>query len=194
MAQPKRQHDLYAELAALPANRVGEIIHGVLHAHPRPARQHGRAASELGMELGNPFRRGRGGPGGWVFIDEHELHLGEHVVVPDISGWRVERYPAHETTPFTTIAPDWICEVASPSTQRLDRVQKLPIYAQHGVKHCWYIDPIDRTLEVFILDDAGSYKVGPTFVDDAAVTAPPFEVHTFSLANLWDEPITPPAT
>jgi Uma2 family endonuclease len=194
MAQPKRVPDLYAELAALPANRVGEIIHGVLHAHPRPTRQHGRATSELGVELGNPFRRGRDGPGGWIFIDEHELHLGEHVVVPDISGWRVERYPAHETTSYSVVAPDWLCEVASPATRRLDRLEKLPIYAQHGVKHCWYVDPLDRTLEVFILNDAGGYTVGPTFVDNAAVTAPPFEVHTFNLDILWDEPGVPPPT
>jgi Uma2 family endonuclease len=194
MAQPKRKQDLYAELAALPANRVGEIIHGVLHAHPRPARAHGRASSELGAELIPPFRRGRGGPGGWIFIDEHELHLGQNVVVPDISAWRVERYPAHETTPYSIVVPDWVCEVASPSTKGLDRFQKLPLYAQHGVKHCWIVDPQERSLEVFILNDAGSYTVGPAFLDDAAVTAPPFEVHTFSLANLWDEPVAPSAT
>jgi hypothetical protein len=67
--------DVYAELAALPSNLVGEIVSGALYVHARPARPHGRAASELGAELIPPFRRGRGGPGGWIFLDEHELTL-----------------------------------------------------------------------------------------------------------------------
>ena len=180
------QHDLYAELEALPSNMVGEIISGALHAHPRPTRRHGRAAGELFAELHSPFRRSRGGPGGWVFIPEHELHLGQHIVVPDISGWKQERYPIDETTPFSAVPPDWLCEVLSPSSARLDRFQKLPIYAGHGVKHCWFVDPIEKTLEVFILDN-GTYKLGPTFTDNAPVTAPPFEVHTFDLGLLWEQ-------
>jgi Uma2 family endonuclease len=186
MAQPKpAPRDLYTELVALPANMVGEIVNGVLYGHPRPARPHGRAATELATELANPFRRGRGGPGGWVFIAEHELHLGEDVVVPDISGWKVDRYPVHETTSYSIVAPDWLCEVLSPSTKRLDRLEKLPIYARHAVKHCWFVDPLDKTLEVFILS-GNTYIVGPTFTDGAPVTAPPFEVHTFDLSLLWD--------
>ena len=181
----KLPHDLYAELEALPANMVGEIVFGTLHAHPRPARKHGRAAGGLNIAIGAPFQFGRGGPGGWVFIPEHELHLGPEIIVPDISGWTVQRYPANETTSYSIVPPDWLCEVLSPSTKRLDRFQKLPIYAEHGVKHCWFVDPIEKTLEVFILAD-GAYKIGPTFTDSAAVIAPPFEAHTFDLSLLWD--------
>ncbi len=187
MAQPKLQiKDIHAEFAALPANMVGEIVNGALYAHPRPARKHGQAATELTSELVNPFRRGRGGPGGWRFIAEHELHLGEHIVVPDISGWRAERYPVSETTSYSVVPPDWLCEIISPSTQRLDRFRKLPVYAEFGVKHCWYVDPIEKTLEVFILAN-GVYSIGPSFFDNAPVTAPPFEVHTFELGILWDD-------
>ena len=187
MAQSKpHPRDLYAELEALPSNMVGEIVLGLLHAHPRPTRQHGRAAAGLTIEIGNPFQFGRGGPGGWVFIPEQELHLGANVVVPDISGWRRERYPTGETTSYSIVPPDWLCEVLSPLTRRLDRLQKLAIYAEHGVRHCWYVDPIEKTLEVFILSD-GAYKIGPTFADNAPVTAPPFDAHNFDLNVLWDE-------
>ncbi len=184
--------DLYAELVALPANMVGEIISGTLYAHPRPARPHGRASSSLTAELFTPFDRGRGGPGGWIFIAEHELHLGAHIVVPDISGWTVARYPAHETTSFSVVPPDWLCEVTSPSTKRIDRFQKLPIYAEYGVKHCWYVDPLEKTLEVFILSDS-VYTLGPAFADNAQVTAPPFEAHTFDLDVLWERGNPPEA-
>ena len=189
MAQSRKiPQDVYAEFADLPANMVGEIINGTLHAHPRPARPHGRASYELGAELNGPFDRGRGGgPGGWKFIAEQELHLGPHIVVPDISGWKVERDPAHETTPFSTVPPDWLCEVLSPSTQTLDRMHKLKIYAELGVKHCWYVDPLEHSLEVFIWSN-GTYLVGPVFTGNDAVTAPPFEAHTFELGILWDTP------
>ncbi len=187
MAQTKRApRDLYAERDALPANMVGEIVCGALHAHPRPARKHGEAAYALGSELYTPFKRGGNGPGGWRFIAEHELHLGPHIVVPDISGWKVERFPSDETTAYTVVPPDWLCEVLSPSTKRLDRFEKLPIYAEFGVKHCWYVDPNEKTLEVFILSD-GAYKIGPAFADSDPVAAVPFEVHTFSLGLLWDD-------
>ena len=185
LAKPHR-HDVYAELEALPSNMVGQIISGALYAHPRPTRRHGRAAGGLNFAINGPFQFKQGGPGGWVFIPEHELHLGQHVVVPDISGWKTDRYPIAETTSYSVVPPDWLCEILSPSTARLDRFQKLPIYAGHSVHHCWYVDPIEKTLEVFILDQ-GTYKIGPTFTDSAPVTAPPFEAHTFALSLLWDE-------
>ena len=78
----------YADIEALPATMVGQILFGMLHAHPRPAPRYARASSRLGAELDGPFDRGRGGPGGWIILDEPELHLDPHVVVPDIAAWR----------------------------------------------------------------------------------------------------------
>lgn len=107
----------------------------------------------LGGELGGPFHRGRGGPGGWWIIGKPELHLiPKEPVVPDLAGWRVERMPQLPEAYFT-LAPDWICEVLSRSTEKLDRDKKLPLYAEHGVRHVWLIDPIDKRLEVFSLDE-----------------------------------------
>lgn len=183
----------YADLEALPANMVGEIIFGALYAHPRPTPQHSKAAGELQYELTGPFGRGRGGPGGWIFLVEPELRLGSHVLVPDVGGWRTERTPSAKTA-FIESAPDWIAEILSPSTQAIDRTHKLAIYAQFGVPHCWYIDPLARTLEVLALEN-GKWVIHSTFKDDATVCAPPFEVHSFPLDVLWypEEPAAPPA-
>jgi Uma2 family endonuclease len=191
MAHRKLQpHNLYAELEALPATRIGEIVSGVLHAHPRPSPAHARAATTLTGELYSPFERGRGGPAGWIFLGEPELHLGDHVLVPDLAGWKTERYPSADPKPYLTVVPDWLCEIASPSTKRLDRVEKLPIYAEYGVKHCWYVDPNAKSLEVFILSGT-TYSVGPIFYDSDPVTAPPFEAHTFDLGLLWGNAALP---
>ena len=93
MLRPKSRPATYADIEALPANMVGQIIFGVLHTHPRPAPPHWKAAGELQTELNFPFGRGRGGPGGWIFAVEPELHLGPHVIVPDLAGWRRSRLP-----------------------------------------------------------------------------------------------------
>jgi Uma2 family endonuclease len=184
MLQPKERRPTYADIEALPPNMVGEIIFGVLHSHPRPAPRHGVAANRLGHEITGPFDLGRGGPGGWIFIIEPELHLGPHVVVPDIAGWKRERLTPFPAAAFIETPPDWLCEVLSPSTQAVDRTDKLAVYAEFGVGYCWYVDPLARTLEVLALT-AGKWLLAATFKEADPVTAPPFEAHTFELNVLW---------
>ncbi len=118
MAEAATRRVTYADLAAVPDHLVAEIVDGVLETHPRPRPRHVTAASDLGTLLGGPFRYGRGGPGGWIFMVEPELHLGSHVVVPDLAAWRRERMPVEIETAFIATPPDWICEILSPSTAR----------------------------------------------------------------------------
>ena len=172
------------DLEALPSNMVGELIGGVLYANPRPALPHAAATSALGEELGPPFKRGRGGPGGWVILDEPELHFGEDVLVPDLAGWRRERMPELPTGAFVTLAPDWLCEALSPSTAGVDRGEKLPVYAREGVRHVWFLDPIAKTLEILRLEN-DRYSVIATFHGDAKVRAEPFDAIELDLAILW---------
>ena len=184
MLKQKPRPPTYADIEALPPNMVGEIIFGVLHSHPRPAPRHAVAANAVGYEITGPFGRGTDGPGGWIFMVEPELHLGPHVVVPDLAGWKRERLTPFPETAYIETPPDWLCEVLSPSTQAIDRTDKLSVYAEFGVKHCWYVDPIARTLEVLALT-GDKWMIAATFKDDDAVTAVPFEVHTFGLDGLW---------
>lgn len=184
MLRSKPRPATYADIEALPPNMVGEIVHGVLHAHPRPAPKHAVATSKINFEVSGPFGYGRGGPGGWIFMVEPELHLGPHVVVPDLAGWKVERLTPFPSTAYVETPPDWLCEVLSPSTQALDRTDKLAVYAEYGVNHCWYVDPLARTLEVLALTGS-KWLLAATFKNSDAVTAPPFEAHTFALDVLW---------
>jgi Uma2 family endonuclease len=112
---------------------------------------HALATSSLGHNLSGPFQFGRDGPGGWWIIDEPELHLGEDILVPDLAGWRRERMPDYPEAAYCTLAPDWACEVLSPSTRKLDLHGKRPVYAREGVEHLWLVDPADRTLEALEL-------------------------------------------
>ncbi len=187
--RPEKRVATYEDLLAVPEHLVAEILFGELVTHPRPAMPHGVAATALGHVLGPPFQSGSGGPGGWIFVDEPELHLGEHVAVPDLAGWRNDRMPALPETAWIEVAPDWVCEVLSPSTQRYDRGDKRTIYAEAGVGHLWHVDPILKMLEVFELRD-GKWLLAGVFHDDAAVAAPPFGELTFALNMLW--PLNPP--
>ena len=174
----------YQDVLDAPAHRVAEIVDGTLYTHPRPAMPHALASSGLGIELGGAFRRGRGGPGGWWIIHEPELHLAGDILVPDLVGWRRERMPDFPETAYVTLAPDWACEVVSPSTRRLDLHGKRPVYAREGVAHLWLVDPSDRTLEAFELR-AGEWVLIGTAKDDEPVSIPPFDAITFSLGELW---------
>lgn len=174
----------YEDLFRLPEHHIGQIVHGTLHSHPRPAIPHAVAASELGGDLGQRFGRGRGGPGGWVIVDEPELHLGRDVLVPDLAGYRRERLPDVPRSAFLELAPDWICEVLSPSTAHLDRGPKREVYAREQVPHLWFVDPEAKTLEVLCLDGA-TYRVVQTFGGDAVVRAEPFDAVELELAFLW---------
>ena len=178
----------YADIQALPEHLVGEILDGELFVSPRPAPRHALAASTLSMKLGPPFHTGDGGPGGWWILFEPELHFGEHVVVPDLAGWRRERLPVLPDTAWFELAPDWICEVISPSTARHDRAFKLPLYAREGVAHLWLADPLARTLEVLRLSEA-RYMVLSVFSHELAVRAEPFDAVELDVMSLWcDEP------
>jgi Uma2 family endonuclease len=197
MGQPaeKRPRATYADLAAVPPGKVAELIDGELYVFPRPALPHVNASSVLGYELLGPFQRGRGGPGGWWILDEPEVHFpdstaakGVNAVNPDIAGWRKERLPKLPAKPpHIALAPDWICEVLSPSTEEHDRETKMPLYARNEVRHAWLVDPIARTLEVYVLSAGGRWNEPTLYRDSARVRAVPFDAIEIELSVLWAE-------
>ncbi len=184
MSIPARPRATYQDVLDAPPHQVAELIDGTLHTHPRPALPHAQAASVLGEELGPPFKRGRGGPGGWILLYEPEVHLGEDVLVPDLAGWRRETLPELPDAPYLSIAPDWLAEVLSLSTRGYDRAVKLPIYAAQKVSHVWLVDPEARTLEVLRLDGE-TYRLVETHAGEAPVRAEPFDAIVLDLGALW---------
>jgi len=185
MGDAAKRRATYGDVLSAPAHIVAEVVRGVLHTQPRPAAPHTRAATRLGVELGGPFDRGRNGPGGWVILDEPELHLGEDIVVPDLGGWRRTRMPRLPMdAAFFTLAPDWVCEVPSPSTQSFDRGDKLDVYGRESVVHVWLVDPLAKMLEVLRLEREKWLRVA-TYTADAVVRAEPFDAVELELATLW---------
>jgi Uma2 family endonuclease len=185
-AFPAHKRATYEDVLAAPYRLVAEVLDGTLYTHPRPAVPHAAAASALGEELGPPFKRGKNGPGGWMILDEPELHLGPEpdIVVPDLAGWRRQRWSGIPQARFLTVAPDWACEVLSPSTEDVDRAEKMPLYARERVGCVWLVDPLIKTLEVFVLDGP-NYRMRAVWRGSAVVRAEPFDAIELALAILW---------
>jgi Uma2 family endonuclease len=189
MGDPAKRRATYEDVLAAPPHKVAEIVDGELILSPRPAGPHAVAATALGEELGPPFKRGRGGPGGWIILDEPELHLEGNVLVPDLGGWRRETMGVVANEPYFTIRPDWVAEVLSPSTEAFDRGDKVRRYAKAGTSHAWLINPLAHTLEVLRLstEKPGQWITLGVFRDDARVRAEPFDAFELDLSILWQD-------
>lgn len=181
--KPLKKGATYDDLVRVPENFVAEIFDGELYASPRPALPHSLAAIALSVKLGGPFSFDRD-PGGWLMLIEPELHFGNDVLVPDLAAWRRERLPSVPDDPYLTLAPDWVCEVLSASTEMIDRGRKLTIYAREGVPHVWLVDPSRRSLEVLALE-SGSLEQIETHHGDKRVRAQPFDAVELELQALW---------
>jgi Uma2 family endonuclease len=177
--KPLKKGATYDDLRNVPDNYVAEMFDGELYATPRPALPHAHAATVLDIKLGAPFHRH--GPGGWVILDQPELHFRNDVLVPDLAGWRRERLPTLPADAYLTLAPDWICEVLSPSRSGQ---KKLRIYAREGVAHAWLVEPLRQTLEVLSLE-SGSWVLLGTHEVSVSVRAAPFEAIELELGSLW---------
>lgn len=186
MAEPAGRRSTYEDVLAAPKHQVAEVIDGQLYLNPRPAPPHAVAASALGMDLGSAFQRGRGGPGGWWILDEPEIHLGTEpdIVVPDLGGWRKERLPELPSTAYFTLVPDWVCEVLSESTRRVDRVEKMRLYEREQVPYVWLVDPAVQVIEVFRLD-GDSYRLIASHAGDEQPRLVPFDAIELELSALW---------
>jgi Uma2 family endonuclease len=185
MTDPAKRNATYEDLYDIPDGMTGEIINGELIVSPRPARKHVAASSALGAEIIPPYWFGRGGgPGGWIILAEPEIGFGEDILVPDLAGWKKERFPADEPHNWISVPPDWICEILSPETIRKDRVKKMGIYGRHKIPHFWIIDPSAKSLEVFRLESKRWVLLG-VYVEDDKVRAEPFQEVEINLETLW---------
>ncbi len=172
---PKRKptfDELYEEIARLPQHITAQIlVAGVLTTMGRPSGAHDHALANCGHAL-LPFDQRLGGVGWWLRQEFEVRFPGDRLAVPDLAGWRADKYPELPDDNPLRIVPDWCVEVLSPSTGSSDRTLKLPLYASTGVAHVWLVDPELRTLEIYESIDGRPTLVGVGRDDDVAALAP----------------------
>lgn len=182
-----------ADLEALPPGVKGEIIEGTLYTTTRPRAHHQRAVADAYADLGAPFTRGRGGPGGWWILVEPGIELPSAVEFsPDLAGWRRGRLPELPTDEPIRVVPDWICEVLSPTTRRYDLVTKKAYYAKIGVSFLWYLDLDHRMLTAHRLQTTAGgvaqwLEIG-SYGEDTAARIERFEAVPLDL-TAWYAPV-----
>lgn len=185
MAQAKRRAT-HEDLLRVPDTQIAEIVEGDLVVSPRPATPHAFAATEIAADLLPTFhgRTARTGPGGWWILAEPELHLSEDVLVPDLAGWRCDRMPALPNAGALVVAPEWVCEILSPSSIRHDRIGKMRCWAREGVGFVWLVDPAAHTLETFRLE-SDRWTVAASHAGDESARVDPFGEVEIGLGRWW---------
>lgn len=176
----------YEDLLQVPDTMVAEIVDGELVVSPRPASPHALAAAEIAADLAPAFHgiAARSGPGGWWILPEPELHLAGDVLVPDLAAWRCARMAVVPNVAAFALAPDWVCEIVSPSSARHDRIAKMRCYAREGVAAVWLVDPLARTLESLRLE-SGRWTVAASHAGDELARVEPFAELELRLARWW---------
>ena len=183
--QPLRRPATYADLVALPPDVRAELLDGEIRTAPAPMPRHSKPQRALGHFIGGPFDDddGFGGPGGWWIFVEVDIAPGEDVVGPDLAGWRRERLREPDVGPIGVV-PDWVCEVVSDSNAAHDRVTKRRLYAMHGVRDYWLIDPEARILEALVLEQ-GRWVESGSFDEKAVARIAPFEAVELQVGRLF---------
>lgn len=147
MPLPKEKLYTIEDIYALPDGERGELIDGKLYMMAPPSRIHQKILQELSRVIGNHIS-GKGGPCEVypapfaVFLNEDD----KNYVEPDIS---VICDKNKLTDKGCSGAPDWIIEIVSPSSQRMDYLTKLLKYRTAGVKEYWIVNPMKETVQVY---------------------------------------------
>ncbi|HKC25291.1 MAG TPA: Uma2 family endonuclease [Thermoanaerobaculia bacterium] len=185
MSEPARKLATYEDLERFPEEVHAEILNGEIYVSPSALPRHGRAAVGVIGSIGMPFDIDPKGPGGWWILTEIDVELTRHDVVrPDVCGWRRERVPVFPQSRPVRIAPDWICEVTSPSNVRHDRLTKAQLYARCGVPFYWIVDPAARLLEAFELSGAAWVRFG-AWGDGDVARVRPFDTVELDVGTLF---------
>lgn len=173
--------------SALPDHLVAEVIGGEVVVRPRPEIPHVLACSAVLHQIGYAFHRQSGGalPGGWWVLVEPELWLGEDVLIPDIAAWKRESLPTLSRGESLSSAPDWVCEVLTPSTTRRDKKEKASSCHRVGVQWRWLVDPEAKTVEAY-RRHAEYWTLIGTWGDCEKARIEPFEAIELELERWWE--------
>jgi hypothetical protein len=190
MEPSEKRRATYQDVLDSPEHVIAEIIGGELRLSPLLRWPAIVVHSSLVCELGRPFCRGRSDPGGWIILNKPEIHLANEIIVPDIAGWRRERMPRVPDADFFDIAPDWACELLCEPTEKMDRLEKMPLYASWRVQYAWLIHPLRRTIEAFSLRN-GAWETSGVYGEADRARIDPFGAIEIAVGDLWADAALP---
>ena len=148
----------YKDYKSLPESETKryELMEGELVMVPSPSFEHQRLSRNLEFILHSFVQEKKLGT---IVHAPLDVHLGDDVVQPDILFVSKER-ASIITEEEIRGAPDLVVEILSPATAERDRTYKKTLYARHGVKEYWIVDPEEKTIKVMTLGKAGFESSG----------------------------------
>ena len=176
--------------AALAQLERHEVVDGELVQKASPSFAHGAAQGRISFALGGFWGHGgaAGRPGGWWLGTEVEIELAPHdVYLPDVAGWRIDRVPEQPRERPVRIAPDWVCEILSPSTTSRDLGHKQRTYHRAQVGHYWVAEPTSQTMTVYRWHEAG-YVLALAAGAGEIVRAEPFDSIALDIGDIFGLP------
>ena len=171
----------YQDYANLEGDERYELLDGELILVGSPNTDHQTASVRIGFRM-------------FSFIDENDLGWFFHapfdvlftdtdVVQPDLLFISKER--EHIITPANIQgAADLIVEILSPSSSRRDWRDKRELYAAHGVRDYWIVDPTNHIVWVMLLR-AGTFEIDETYTEGDNITSPTLEGFGISVAEIF---------
>ena len=187
MPMPKEERYTFADVLTWDIDARIELIDGVPYMMAPPSTEHQRITGEIFRQVANflvgkkcqafpaPF-------GVRLFSRKEDTPDDEGTVLePDITVvCDRDKLDEHGCKG----APDFIVEILSPSTQRRDRLVKLNLYRDAGVREYWIVDPDRKMVHTMVLDE-GSYPVAQTFIAGDKVPVSVLEGCVIDLAPVF---------
>ena len=183
VVQETKRKFTYEDYAKTPEGERYELLDGELIMAAAPNMAHQNAQSIIGGEF---YVLVRDRNLGWVYFSPTDVYLSDtDVVQPDLLF--ISRARSHiRTGKNIRGAPDLVVEILSPSTSANDWGYKKDLYARHGVKEFWLVDPYAKQVIVMLLKD-GSYEIVGVYREDDTLRSPTLEGFELDLSRVFDE-------
>ena len=171
----------YADYMKTPDDERYELLNGELIMSPSPREIHQYISGNLYLVLGAFVRERSLGRG---YFSPFDVVLSDtDVVQPDLLFVSNER-AAIITADNIQGAPDLVVEILSPATAERDRTIKLDLYAQHGVKEYWIVDPDDKTITVLLRGES-RFEVSGIYREGQSLRSPTLEGFSVALEEIF---------
>ena len=180
---PKENLISYVEFEKMDSgNESLEFINGIVYMQAAPSVAHQIVVTNLSTEFGIYFKgkdcRHFVSPFDVIFKNEREKNKVQPdlIVICDKSGLNEKNYAG---------VPTLAVEVLSPSTTSKDYIEKMDLYMRFGVKEYWIISPRSKTVEMFTLQQSGTYSEPKIYSKDDIVKSQIFEDLLINLQELF---------
>lgn len=145
-AEAKKRQEFYD---LVHENIKAEFINGEMIFHSPTKMRHWEVSIKLSSLLHFHVSKHQLGI---IGVEKVMIRLTRNDYEPDICFFSKEKAKDFMPDQMLFLAPDFVVEIISPSTEKIDREDKFIDYAAHGIPEYWIVDPEKQTVEQYVLE------------------------------------------